>query len=278
MTANVMTAMVMKLFLVGMALTGAGIMSAPEARGAEVQVVHVYVALCDNASQGIIPVPAKIGNGDKPDANLYWGCSDGLKSCFRASKFWKALPAVVSPREEVLERVVFRHAARKDVYLVADAWRGREIKPCLQAFVNAAGATGVAESIQVKGPDGADVTLPLGSRARWLAYIGHNGLMEFEVTWPEVSAGGAGLGATPRRAFVLCCVGQRYFPKLGIPVALTTTQLMYPGAFILRDALEVVFDGKSGAEVKAAAARAYARNQKISVKAAAGVFAVPAGE
>lgn len=243
---------------------------------AEVQVVHVYVALCDNASQGIIPVPAKIGDGDKPDANLYWGCSDGLKSCFRASKAWKSLPAVASPRTEVLERVVFRHTSRKDVYLVADAWRGREIKPCLQAFVDAAGGKGGAESIQVKGPDGADVTLPLGTKARWLAYIGHNGLMEFEVTWPEAPAGAG--ARTARRAFVLCCIGQRYFPKLGIPVALTTTQLMYPGAFILRDALEVVFDGKSGAEVKAAAARAYAGNQKISVKAAAGVFAVPTGD
>lgn len=276
MKTDAMTAMVMKLLLVGMALTGVGMMSAPVATGAEVQVVHVFVALCDNASQGIIPVPAKIGDGDKPDANLYWGCSDGAKSCFRASKSWKALPAVASPRAEVLERVVFRHGRRKDVFLVADAWRGREIKSCLQAFVDAAGGKGGAESIQVKGPDGADVTLPLGTKARWLAYIGHNGLMEFEVTWPEAPAGGA--VATSRRAFVLCCIGQRYFPKLGIPMALTTTQLMYPGAFILRDALEVAMDGKSSAEVKAAAARAYAGNQKISVKAAAGVFAVPAGD
>lgn len=276
MKSNALHALVTKLVLVGMALTGAGVMSAPVAWAAEVQVVHVYVALCDNASQGIIPVPAKIGDGDKPDANLYWGCSDGLKACFRASKSWKALPAVASPRAEVLERVVFRHATRKNVYLVADAWRGREIKPCLQAFVDAAGERGAVENIQVKGADGADVTLPLGNKARWLAYIGHNGLMEFEVTWPQVPAGGA--AGTSRRAFVLCCIGQRYFPKLGVPVALTTTQLMFPGAFILRDALEVVFDGKSGAEVKAAAARAYARNQQISVKAAGGVFAVPMGE
>jgi hypothetical protein len=276
MSRNTLSAVVIRLILLSLAMTGAGMMSAPVARAAEVQVVHVYVALCDNASQGIIPVPAKIGDGDKPDANLYWGCSDGLKSCFRASKSWKALPAVASPRVEVLERVVFRHATRKDVYLVADAWRGREIKPCLQAFVNAGAATGAAESIQVKGPDGAEIALPLGPQARWLAYIGHNGLMEFEVNWPEVPAGAS--AATSRRAIVLCCIGQKYFPKLGVPVALTTTQLMYPGAFILRDALEVVFDVKSGAEVKAAAARAYARNQQISVKAAAGVFAVPVGD
>lgn len=254
------------LGLVGMLLMGG-------AQAAEVQVVHVSVALCDNASQGIIPVPAKIGDGDKPDANLYWGCSDGLKSYFKASKKWKALPAVASPRPEVLERLVFRHATRPHVYLVADAWRGREIKPCLQAFVSsAAGAVGQEPPLKVKGSDGVEVELPLGPQARWLAYIGHNGLMEFEVAWPDPKTAKEG-ETTTREAIVLCCVGERYFGKLGVPVLLTTRQLMYPGAFILHDALEAAFDGRSAAEVKSAAAQAYARNQKISVKAAVGVFA-----
>ncbi len=47
---------------------------------------------------------------------------------------------------------------------------------------------------------------------------------------------------------------------------------MYPGAFILQDALQVWIGGGS-AVIRAAAGRAYARNQKISVKAATGVFA-----
>ncbi|RYD36714.1 MAG: hypothetical protein EOP87_04950 [Verrucomicrobiaceae bacterium] len=49
--------------------------------------VVFFVALCDNATQGILPVPAKIGDGDKPEANLYWGCSDGFSGCFRATRF-----------------------------------------------------------------------------------------------------------------------------------------------------------------------------------------------
>ncbi|HST23582.1 MAG TPA: hypothetical protein VLR90_20895, partial [Blastocatellia bacterium] len=36
------------------------------------RVIHVLVALCDNEHQGIVPVPAKIGNGDDPQNNLYW--------------------------------------------------------------------------------------------------------------------------------------------------------------------------------------------------------------
>ena len=34
--------------------------------------ISVIVSLVDNASQGIVPVPAKIGNGDDPHGNLYW--------------------------------------------------------------------------------------------------------------------------------------------------------------------------------------------------------------
>ncbi len=37
------------------------------------KTIHVLVALCDNTYQGIVPVPEKIGNGQNPDQNLYWG-------------------------------------------------------------------------------------------------------------------------------------------------------------------------------------------------------------
>ncbi|MBS1655648.1 MAG: hypothetical protein JSU05_12430, partial [Bacteroidetes bacterium] len=40
-----------------------------------IKTIHVFVALCDNKYQGIVPVPAKIGNGQDPANNLYWGCS-----------------------------------------------------------------------------------------------------------------------------------------------------------------------------------------------------------
>ena len=37
------------------------------------RTVHVFVALADNLHQGIVPVPAKLGNGEDPEHNLYWG-------------------------------------------------------------------------------------------------------------------------------------------------------------------------------------------------------------
>lgn len=37
------------------------------------RIIHVFVALADNVNQGIVPVPAKLGNGEDPVHNLYWG-------------------------------------------------------------------------------------------------------------------------------------------------------------------------------------------------------------
>ena len=46
----------------------------------QARYIHVLVALCDNDNQGIIPVPKKIGNGQDPANNLYWGCGFGIKT------------------------------------------------------------------------------------------------------------------------------------------------------------------------------------------------------
>src|ERR1700733_9726445 len=51
--------------------------------------IHVFVALCDNKYQGIIPVPAAIGNGQDPENNLYWGGDYGARTFFKRSKDWK---------------------------------------------------------------------------------------------------------------------------------------------------------------------------------------------
>ncbi len=45
------------------------------------RTIHVIVALRDNASQGIVPVPAALGNGDDPARNLYWGARYGVRAC-----------------------------------------------------------------------------------------------------------------------------------------------------------------------------------------------------
>jgi len=214
---------------------------------AETRRVHVVVALADNEHQGIAKVPAKIGNGDDAANNLYWGTTDGFKSVFGRSKAWKLEKTEGNPTPEILERRSYRHASQ-DCVLVAEAWRGRNIHQSLESFF--------ANLRDRKG----DLT----------AFIGHNGLMDAPVAVSVVDS------AKATDAIILCCISGRYFqPHLEALKArpvLTTEQLMYPGSFLLRDALEVWLRNGTRSEIRMAAAKAYAANQKISVTAAAGVF------
>lgn len=207
--------------------------------------VHVFVALADNKHQGIAKVPAKIGNGDDAANNLYWGTTDGFKSVFGRSMAWRLEKTEENPAPEILERRSYCHTA-KDCVLVAEAWRGKNIQRCLEAFF-----------------------AHLGERKSELtAFIGHNGLMDNPVGVSVLTA-----TAKPIDAIILCCISGSYFKPhleaLKVRPVLTTEQLMYPGSFLLRDALEVWLSNGPRPEIRMAAARAYATNQSISVKAAA---------
>ena len=223
------------------------------AASAEPVKIQVFVALADNRTQGIIPVPPKIGDGDDADANLYWGCSEALKPVLRASGDWKLTGVEKNPLPVVLERATFSHRSGR-WEMVVNVYRGSAIKQCTIDFFVALGSDAPREQT------------PL------IAYIGHDGLMDFELPAEATARRGPG-----RQAIVLCCVSERYFTphleKVGATPLLTTTQLMYPGGFILRAALEGWMAGETSEKIRQRAAAAYARNQKISVKAAAGVFA-----
>jgi hypothetical protein len=229
------------------------------------RVVHVFVALCDNASQGIQPVPAKIGNGDDPPNNLYWGCNDGMRTVFSRSKVWKRVSAADPDGDgPILERLVFRHASA-DAWLVADGYRGREIKRCLTDYFAA-----MAGNLKVEAAAG-DRTVAAGDAADLVAYAGHDGLMEFNLPTPASASGNK-----PKTAIALCCVSRSYFTShmqtLKATPLLMTTQLMYPAAQVIHASVNGWLAGKDGKACLQLAAAAYAANQKISVKAAAGVF------
>lgn len=89
-------------------------------------MIHVFVALCDNVNQGIVPVSPTLGNGDDPDRNLYWGAAFGIRSFFAKSRDWQLLTVVIPTNKSssvVLDRRVFKHRHR-DLFLVAEAYRG----------------------------------------------------------------------------------------------------------------------------------------------------------
>lgn len=236
------------------------------------KVIHAFVALCDNASQGIAPVPPKIGNGDDPDNNLYWGCDDGLRSVFSKSRAWQKLPvqaAGLDPDGDgpILQRLVFRHKTT-GALLVGDAYRGRDIKACLTDYFAA-----LAGHHPVKIKLG-ELEFEAGGAAGLIAFIGHNGLMEFNVDVPVPTEA---VKEKPRSAIALCCISQSYFrPHLestGARPLILTRQLMYPAAQLLREGIAGWLEGADAATCTARAAAAYATNQRISRKAAAGVLA-----
>ena len=198
------------------------------------RVIHVFVALCDNASQGIVPVPPRIGNGDDPKNNLYWGAAFGIRTFFEKSRDWTLITSSSLPKEEVLERCIFKHKT-KDVFLVADAYKGSSIKRATMDFLKAASGRN-EEALNVPAGSGT-VGLSAGGSANLVVYIGHNGLMDFQLSnHPRRK------GEGKRDSIILACLSKSYFGAAvwegGSNPLLWTKGLMAPEAYTLKAAID----------------------------------------
>jgi hypothetical protein len=233
-----------------------------------IRVVHVFVALADNQHQGIVPVPAKLGNGDSPATNLYWGAAFGVKSYFRASRDWELAYAAPAPSPAVLERCVFRHRA-DSVYLVADAYRGSEIRQALTDFLSAAAGRD-SQSLTVPARNHS-VTLTIGGGADLIAYVGHDVFMDFQIQ--PIS----GASAKARPVIILACASKVFFApyvkQAGASPLLWTTNLMAPEAYTLKAAVDGWIAGENSESIRERAAEAYNRYQHCGARAALGLFA-----
>ena len=223
-----------------------------------INTIHVLVALCDNKYQGIVPVPARIGNGQDPANNLYWGCAGGIRTYFKNSKHWQ-LVKQYRIDETRLERVVFKHK-RHNYYLVADAYDGKLIKNCTIDFLRSCSGQ-LKDTVMLK-----DKVLGINGNGKLIAYIGHNGLMDFSVTEDFNNA-----DQKTRDAIMLACISKRYFwgyiQDAGARPILWSTGLMSPEAYTLHDALESYMQQEPAEMIRTSAANAYSRYQKCSVKA-----------
>jgi hypothetical protein len=228
------------------------------------RVIHVFVALCDNIHQGIVPVPARIGNGDDPRNNLYWGAAFGIKNYFEKDRDWKLIATHVSPRQAVLERCIFKHKMR-EVDIVADAYRGSKIKRATMNFLNAASG-GSKEQLAVGGASG-QLDLNIGGSANLVAYIGHNGLMDFQLPRHPRKT-----GEGERDAIILACISKSYFAaalrETGANPLLWTSGLMAPEAYTLKSALDGWMLNETGEAIRMRAAKAYSQYQRCGLKAA----------
>jgi hypothetical protein len=228
------------------------------------RTVHVFVALADNKNQGIVPVAAVLGNGDDPARNLYWGSAYGVKTYFARSADWQMIASAQRPKTEVLERCIFKHRTQ-NVYLIADAYQGSKIKQAILDFLEAA-AGGETESVAVKA---GTQTLTLNARggADLVAYAGHDGLMDF-----QLSALPQGKKEKHREAIILACISKSYFAEplraTGATPLVWTTGLMAPEAYTLKSALDGWILRESNDQIRERAAAAYDRYQKCGLKGA----------
>ena len=229
----------------------------------DAKTIHVFVALCDNKYQGIVPVPATIGNGQNPNTNLYWGCAYGIRTFFKKSKEWELLTSR-GQNGIVLERLVFKHTT-KNYYLIADAYDGQYIEQCTQHFLNSS-CGNQKDTLQIGGK-----ILGINGNSALLAYIGHDGLMDF-----QLSGTYSNTDNRKRDVIILACYSKHFFSSYLKPANVNplvwTTNLMCPEAYTLHDALTGYVDGEAAVNIREKAAAAYAKYQKCSLKAAKGLL------
>ncbi|MBX7227067.1 MAG: hypothetical protein K1X55_13620 [Chitinophagales bacterium] len=221
--------------------------------------IHLYVALCDNKYQGIVPVPKNIGNGQDADNNLYWGCAYGVRTYFKNSHEW-TLVKTEKPDSIILERLVFKNKS-SDYYLVAEAYNGKYINKCTDAFLSASAGL-LKDTMTVNGR-----IIGTNGNAALIAYIGHDGLMDFDLAGDYVNTDGI-----QRKTIILACYSSQFFaPELqnaNVQPLLWSTGLMSPEAYTLHDALSGYIAGKTSVQIRDLGASAYAKYQGCSKTAA----------
>jgi len=229
-----------------------------------IQTIHVFVALCDNEHQGIVRVPKELGKGDDPAHNLYWGARYGVKTFLSKSQDWTVVTTQKNPSNEFLERIILKHK-RDRAYFVADAYRGDRIKKAVADFLSAAAGNN-ATTLELEKD-----RLGLCGGADLVAYVGHNGLMDFSAEQPAPQK-----GAKPRDVIVLACKSKPYFqPFLSqskCRSVLLTTGFMAPEAYTLEAAVAGWLANETAGRIKECAALAYNKHQKCTLKAARNLF------
>jgi hypothetical protein len=224
------------------------------------RTVHTVVALCDNQYQGIVKVPAGIGNGQSPKNNLYWGAGYGVKTHFDRSAEWIKQPSTKPDVAHILERAVWKHRDGA-VYLVADAYDGRYIREATEDLLRYASGAGTSTI------DAGGVKVAIGGGADLVAYVGHDGLMDF-----SLDKRFAATDKRRRETIILACISKRYFTEhlrpTGASPLVWTTGLMAPEAYTLRAALAGWVARETNEAIRERAAKAYDQYQKCGLNGA----------
>jgi len=234
-------------------------------------VIHVFVALCDNVSQGIVPVSASLGNGDSPATNLYWGAAFGVKTFFNKNKDWQMLtPSNASSKspQVVLDRIVFRHR-RTGAFLIAEAYRGSYIQRATEDFLEA--AAGLPGEKLILSADGKAVEIYVGGSADLLTYMGHNGLMDFQLS--SIPKKRDKENARPSSCHARARVTSLSLAQYGATAFVVDHEPDGARSVHSLSRLDGWLDRETDEQIRLRAAKAYASYQRIGLRGASGLFA-----
>ena len=161
--------------------------------------------------------------------------------------------------------------------MIADAYRGKEIKQAIADFFQASTGSQQKPPIALTGPDGKPIQL--NPSPELSVYVGHDGLMDFSL---EQSFRG-NLNSN-REAVILACASKAFFgPNLrptGAHPLIWTTGLLAPEAYTLKAALDGWMAGESGEQIRQRVAKIYAQFQKnqLDFRTASVFFRLVAGD
>lgn len=229
--------------------------------------VHVLVPLCDNKNQGIVPTTKSLGDGFSLRTNLYWATSHGMKRYFKELKDWKLLQSSVFDLDTVvLERVTFKKKFSNgaNVIVTMDAYRGDKIEDCLKDFFSS--LAGELKDTLILEQD----TVLLHSNADLMVYNGHNGLMD---VWVDTTVN---IDGNERDAVVIACSSMYDFnARLNYLKAyplVMTTNLLYPGAFVVEAVVNNWALQKSNELIRQSAGDAYHKVKRCGINGARNLF------
>ena len=228
----------------------------------QLKIIHVFVALCDNINQGIVPVPKSLGNGQNPFNNLYWGAAYGVKTFFcKKSKNWKFIRQYNNPKNNIIERIILK-STNSNTYLVADAYDGKKIKQTIKDFLCSLSGE-YSDTVKLN-----NAVLKIGAKANMVAYIGHNGLMDFQINhnFKEIKS-------NKKDVIILACCSKSYFKnyikRFGANPLVWSTGLMSPEAYTLKWAIDGWLKNESKEQIILRARKAYNHYQKCGMRGAA---------
>ncbi|MCK9463611.1 MAG: hypothetical protein M0R80_28665 [Proteobacteria bacterium] len=247
-------------------------------------VITVHVALCDNDSQGIIPVKNRsICRGDDPANNMYWATRGGLAGYLKRAG-WKRVLLVAPAGGPVLLRAAWHTSlvaggaladrgvlGRIPVVVVGLAYRGREIRTATVDYFHAVHRDDPRSVALDTGE-----TIAAGGASHVVGYVGHDYF--YDTSEPEaLLAEAAGNSALAKGAFALSCTGDRLIrPGLVRPnvrILLLNRTLAFPGAWTVGGIARGLASGQNGAGIRREAAAAFSLGMGVPYGAALGGFA-----